>query len=276
MHSRKPPDGIILDMDSSESATHGEQEGSAWTGYFGCTCYHPLFVFDEFGDLECCRLRPGSVHSAEDWRLVLEPVIARYSERGVDLHFRADAAFARPEIYELLEAEGIRYAIQLPANQVLRIRGAACDRPKAAEKLPNRGAEASGRGSAPPTMRPCARPTTTWWRKSVPAAKTIIAAAVAASTGWRHRGQGYRAAAAPIAPHRPVTDHDAVSELGLTGDREGQPTGPLASHSARCSSVMPAWSSGTIVSGCIPSRSSTMQLSHSVCRLSHELPHVRM
>jgi hypothetical protein len=49
-------------------------------------------------------------------------VIARYRERGVDLYFRADAAFAKPEIYELLEHEGIRYAIRLPANQVLQRR----------------------------------------------------------------------------------------------------------------------------------------------------------
>jgi hypothetical protein len=44
VHERKPPDSIILDMDSSESPTHGEQEGSVWNGHFGCTCYHPLFV----------------------------------------------------------------------------------------------------------------------------------------------------------------------------------------------------------------------------------------
>jgi hypothetical protein len=79
-------------------------------------------VFNQYGDLERCRLRPGSVHSAEDWRLVLEPVIVRYRERGVDLYFRADAAFAKAELYELLELEGIRYAIRLPANQVLQRR----------------------------------------------------------------------------------------------------------------------------------------------------------
>jgi Transposase DDE domain group 1 len=120
VHERKPPAGIVLDMDSSESPTHGQQEGSAWNGHFGCTCYHPLFVFNQYGDLERCLLRAGHVHSAEDWRLVLEPVIARYRERGIDLYFRADAAFAKPEIYELLEHEGIRYAIRLPANQVLQ------------------------------------------------------------------------------------------------------------------------------------------------------------
>jgi Transposase DDE domain group 1 len=69
VHERTPPDCIILDMDSSESPTHGQQEGSAWNGHFGCTCYHPLFVFNQYGDLERCRLRAGHVHSAEDWRL---------------------------------------------------------------------------------------------------------------------------------------------------------------------------------------------------------------
>ena len=122
VHGRRPPDGIILDMDSSESPTHGQQEGSAWNGHFGCTCYHPLFVFNQFGDLERCALRPGNVHSAEGWREVLEPVIARYRERGLDLYFRGDAAFAKPELYELLEAEGIGYAIRLPANAVLQER----------------------------------------------------------------------------------------------------------------------------------------------------------
>jgi hypothetical protein len=122
VHERRPPDGIILDMDSSESPTHGEQEGSAWNGHFGCTCYHPLFVFNQFGDLERCALRPGNVHSADGWRAVLEPVIARYRERGLDLYFRGDAGFAKPEVYELLEAEDIGYAIRLPANPVLQER----------------------------------------------------------------------------------------------------------------------------------------------------------
>ena len=90
--------------------------------HFGCTCYHPLFVFNQFGDLERSLLRAGHVHSAEEWQRVLEPVLARYRERGIDLYFRADAAFAKPEIYEQLEQEGIRYAIRLPANQVLQRR----------------------------------------------------------------------------------------------------------------------------------------------------------
>ena len=81
---RRGPKTIILDMDSSESPTYGEQEGSAYNGHFACTCYHPLFVFNQFGDVERCALRPGNVHSADGWRALLEPVIARY--RGIVKH----------------------------------------------------------------------------------------------------------------------------------------------------------------------------------------------
>jgi len=47
VHQRRQPKVIVLDMDSSDSPTYGEQEGSAYNGHFGCTCYHPLFVFNQ-------------------------------------------------------------------------------------------------------------------------------------------------------------------------------------------------------------------------------------
>ena len=120
VHQRRPPKMIVLDMDSSESPTYGAQEGSAYNGHFGCTCYHPLFVFNQLGDLERCALRSGNVHSAAGWRDVLEPVVARYRGTVKRCYFRGDAAFANPEIYEFLEAEGYSYAIRLPTNSVLQ------------------------------------------------------------------------------------------------------------------------------------------------------------
>jgi hypothetical protein len=122
VHGRRPPKGIVLDMDSSVSPTHGEQEDSVWNGHYACTCYHPLFVFNQFGDLERCTLRPGNVHSADGWVSVLMPVIVRYQGKAVRIYFRAEAAFAIPGVYECLEAERIKYAIRLPANQVLQNR----------------------------------------------------------------------------------------------------------------------------------------------------------
>ena len=119
-HDRRGLKYITLDMDSSVSPTHGEQEGTAWNGHFDCTCYHPLFVFNQFGMLERCALRPGNVHSADNWREVLDPVIARYAGRDLLRFFRADAAYASPAIYARLEEAGYFYAIRLPANAVLR------------------------------------------------------------------------------------------------------------------------------------------------------------
>src|ERR1700675_3435466 len=120
VHGRRPPKGVLLDMDSSVSPTHGEQEMSVWNGHYDCTRYHPLFVFNQFGDLERYALRPGNVHSVDGWQTVLKPVVARYQGRVSRIYFRADAGFANPEVYEFLEAERIKYAIRLPKNPILQ------------------------------------------------------------------------------------------------------------------------------------------------------------
>lgn len=122
VHASRPPKGITLDMDSSVSPTHGAQENSVWNGHYACTCYHPLFLFNQFGDLERCTLRPGNAHSATGWEEVLRPVVARYRGQVSHIHFRGDAGFASPEIYNYLEGEGIKFAIRLPANRILQDR----------------------------------------------------------------------------------------------------------------------------------------------------------
>jgi hypothetical protein len=120
VRERKPIRELILDLDSSVSETYGSQEGTAYNGHFNCTCYHPLFCFNQFGDLERALLREGNVHSADDWHSVLEPVVARYRDANIRRFFRGDAAFANPDIYSFLEEEGYLYAIRLPANQNLQ------------------------------------------------------------------------------------------------------------------------------------------------------------
>ncbi len=112
-------DRVVLDMDSSESPVHGEQERSAYNGHFESVCYHPLFLFNSHGDCLAAKLRPGKVHSAEDWDELLLPEIERQQAEGKQVTFRADAAFAKPEIYEALEGRGVKYAIRIPANDNL-------------------------------------------------------------------------------------------------------------------------------------------------------------
>ena len=57
----------ILDMDSTEVPVYGEQEQSAYNGYFESTCFHPLLLFNAEGDCLAAKLRPGNVHSADGW-----------------------------------------------------------------------------------------------------------------------------------------------------------------------------------------------------------------
>jgi len=110
---------VVLDMDSTEIPVYGAQEQSAYNGHFESTCYHPLLLFNGEGDCLAAKLRAGNVHSAEDWEEVLLPEIERQQELGKEVVFRADAAFAKPEIYETLEKRGVNYAIRLPANDSL-------------------------------------------------------------------------------------------------------------------------------------------------------------
>jgi len=110
---------VILDIDSSESPVYGNQEGSAYNGFFESTCYHPLFVFNQFGDCEGAVLRPGNVHSADGWRKFLEPIVKKYKKMDKKLYLRGDAAFTSPDIYEYLEDKGVLYAIRLKANNNL-------------------------------------------------------------------------------------------------------------------------------------------------------------
>ena len=109
----------ILDMDSTEVPVYGEQEQSAYNGYFESTCYHPLLLFNQEGDCLAAKLRPGNVHSADGWEELLLPEIERQQQMGKEVAFRGDAAFARPEVYEALEERGMKYAIRIPANDSL-------------------------------------------------------------------------------------------------------------------------------------------------------------
>ena len=113
------PYRAVLDMDSTEIPVYGEQEQSAYNGHFESTCYHPLLLFNREGDCLAAKLRPGNVHSAEGWEELLLPEIERQQRMGKEVVFRADAAFAKPEIYEALEERGVKYAIRIPANDNL-------------------------------------------------------------------------------------------------------------------------------------------------------------
>jgi hypothetical protein len=90
---------------------------SLWNGNYECTCYHPLFVFNQFSDLEGCGRETSTQRR---WESVLKRVVSRYRGTVSRIYFRADASFANPEVYDYLEGECIKYATGWPANRVLQ------------------------------------------------------------------------------------------------------------------------------------------------------------
>jgi hypothetical protein len=118
------PAHIVLDLDGTDDPTHGQQEGSAYHGYYRQHMYHPLLVFDgETGQLITAVLRPGNTHGSTGVVAVLKRVVralrARWPE--VTLELRMDSGGAVPAIYLFCEREDIVYTIGLVSNPRLSV-----------------------------------------------------------------------------------------------------------------------------------------------------------
>jgi hypothetical protein len=116
------PKHILLDIDGTDDPTHGDQEGSAYHGYYRQHMYHPLLIFDgDTQDLVTAILRPGTVHASRFAVLALRRLVALLRARwpGVHIEIRADSGFAIPRLYAFCERERIDYTIGLATNSRL-------------------------------------------------------------------------------------------------------------------------------------------------------------
>ena len=113
------PTRVVLDVDGTDDPTHGQQEGSAYHGYYRHHMYHPLLIFDgETHQLITVVLRPGNAHGSTGVKAILKRVVRALRARwpGVSIELRMDSAGAVPAIYDWCEQEGIPYAIGLITN----------------------------------------------------------------------------------------------------------------------------------------------------------------
>jgi hypothetical protein len=135
------PRRILLDLDSTADPTHGDQEGSAYHGFYQQHMYHPLLIFDgDTNQLITAILRPGNVHASRGVVAVLRRLVRRLRDRwpGVQVELRADSGFAIPALYTSCEQEDITYTIGLIPNGRLEAYAAPLLVPALAEQ------EASG------------------------------------------------------------------------------------------------------------------------------------
>jgi len=67
------------------------------------------------------KLRPGNVHSAEDWDELAVAGDRASTGGGQASSFPGGRGVCQPEIYEALEERGVMYAIRIPANDSLEL-----------------------------------------------------------------------------------------------------------------------------------------------------------
>lgn len=116
---------IILDFDSTDFITHGDQQLNFFHGHYGNYIYYPVLVFDQDGFPVAAVLRSGDTRTGGVCAVLLRIMKKLSFALGkFDLLVRADAGFSTPELYRLCETMNIRYVVGLITHKTLTERAA--------------------------------------------------------------------------------------------------------------------------------------------------------
>jgi len=116
------PKRMILDIDVTDDAVHGEQVGGFFNGYYGHHCYAPVFIFCG-RHLLAAKLRPSNVDPAAEALPELKRVIEQIRQRwkSVEIVVRGDSAYSRDDLMSWCEAQvGVKYVLAHASNTVLQ------------------------------------------------------------------------------------------------------------------------------------------------------------
>lgn len=102
----------VIDVDSHVHHVYGNQKEGADFTYKGGFGYHPL-VISIAGTQECLRLvnRSGNVTSADGAAKHLEDLVPMLKSRFKKVLVRGDSAFARQDIFDTCDANGMHFAM---------------------------------------------------------------------------------------------------------------------------------------------------------------------
>jgi hypothetical protein len=114
------PQQIVLDIDTTDMALHGNQEGRFFHGYYGHYCYLPLYIF--CGDhVLCARLRPSNIGPAVGSRKEVERIVKQIRQRWpeVQIILRGDSGFCGDELMAWCEQNTVEFVIGMARNKRL-------------------------------------------------------------------------------------------------------------------------------------------------------------
>jgi hypothetical protein len=114
------PEQIVLDIDATDFAIHGAQEGRFYHGYYDHYCYLPLYLFAGEHVL-CARLRPSNIDPSAGSRKEIERIVRRIRAvwPEVKIVLRGDSGFCREELMAWCEASQVDYVFGMARNPLL-------------------------------------------------------------------------------------------------------------------------------------------------------------
>lgn len=114
------PEQIVLDIDTTDFAIHGGQEGRFYHGYYDHYCYLPLYVFSGEHVL-CARLRRSNIDPSAGSRKEIERIVRRIRAAWPQVHviLRGDSGFCREELMAWCEGNGVDYVFGMARNVLL-------------------------------------------------------------------------------------------------------------------------------------------------------------
>jgi hypothetical protein len=114
------PDQIVLDLDSTDFAIHGRQEGRFFHGFYDHYCYLPLYIFCDT-HLLVARLRQSNIDGSAGSLAEVKRIVGqiRRSWPSVRIILRADSGFCRNGLMDWCEDNGVDFVFGLARNSRL-------------------------------------------------------------------------------------------------------------------------------------------------------------
>jgi len=122
---------VVIDIDSTDDPTHGNQQLSMFSGYYGHFMYNELFFHDgDTGQIIIPVLRPGNSHSNKWYVSILKRVVIKIREAYPDMEItiRGDSGFSCPAFYQLADDFNLFFALGISSNERLKKRVARAEK----------------------------------------------------------------------------------------------------------------------------------------------------
>ena len=133
---RQVPRRIVLDVDDTFDAVHGEQQLRLFNAHYDEYGFQPIVVFDGEGRPVAAMLRPAKRPSGREARAFLRRLVRAI--RGhwprVEILIRADSHYCAPEVLDFCRAEGLNFMLGVAPTTTLRRHVEALERSTAAQR----------------------------------------------------------------------------------------------------------------------------------------------